>query len=58
MASKLWTEEEINFLKENYFRDKDFLVEKLNRSYSAIRSKKFNLRLTNNNKWTKEEEQF
>ena len=58
MVSNKWTDEEVNFLKENYFRDKDFLVEKLNRSYSAIRSKKFNLGLTNNNKWTKEEEQF
>ena len=27
MVSNKWTDEEVEFLKENYFRDKDFLVE-------------------------------
>ena len=60
MASKLWTDEEINFLKENWnIKTHKEIAKELNRSISSIANKTRKMRLVDNsNKWTKEEEEF
>ena len=60
MASNKWTEEEINFLKENWNKKTHKQIAKeLNRSISSIANKTRKMRLVDNtSKWTKEEEDF
>lgn len=60
MASKLWTEEEINFLKENWStKTHKEIAKELNRSISSIANKTRKLRLVDNSsKWTDEEVEF
>ena len=60
MANRLWTDEEINFLKENWNKKTHKEIAKeLNRSISSIANKTRKMRLVDNsNKWTKEEEDF
>ena len=60
MANRLWTEEEINFLKENWsIKTHKEIAKELNRSISSIANKTRKMRLVDNsNKWTKEEEEF
>ena len=53
-----WTDEEVEFLNENYFKDIDFLADKLNKTCDAVKSKRFKLGLAVSNKWSKEEEDF
>ena len=60
MASNKWTEEEINFLKENWNKKTHKQIAKeLNRSISSIANKTRQMRLVDKtNKWTDEEIEF
>ena len=60
MANRLWTEEEINFLKENWStKTHKEIAKELNRSISSIANKTRKLRLVDNSsKWTDEEVEF
>ena len=60
MASRLWTDEEINFLKGNLNKKTHKEIAKeLNRSISSIANKTRKMRLVDNtNKWTDEEVEF
>ena len=55
MNSK-WTEKEINYLKENYYKKSlNEMSEYLNRNTSAIKTKACKLNITKNQMWTEEE---
>lgn len=51
-----WTDEEMQFLAENFQKDIDFLSRKLQRTSSAIYIKLNNMGLSRIKKWTTEEE--
>lgn len=54
-----WTEEEINYLKENYYKKSlNEMSEYLNRNTSAIKTKACKLNITKNQMWTEEEIEY
>lgn len=57
--TRKWTEEENNFLKENYKKLGSKLCgEKLNRTQGAVMKQSQKLKITTNKKWTKKEHDF
>ena len=54
-----WTENEINYLKENYYSIPiNELSKHLNREPSAIQTKACKLKITNNGVWSDEEIEY
>lgn len=64
MSGRRWTEEEIEFLKENYEKEKpEKIAEELSRSLSSVYCKAQSLNLSSKRcgygrKWTSEEEKY